>query len=76
MNIEAFIHDFSEAIEVDNIELLTAETLFRELDEWDSLAHLSLIAMIDEEYDIQIETKELKKIETLGQLFEAIVSKK
>ena len=32
--------------------LITAETIFRDLDEWDSLTALSLIAMVDDEYSL------------------------
>ena len=50
MNVQDFIEKFAEAIEVDSADL-TAETEFRNLDEWDSVAYLSVIAMIDEEYE-------------------------
>ena len=40
---------------------LTADTEFRTLDEWDSVAYISVIAMMDEEYDISY--SELKEME-------------
>jgi acyl carrier protein len=60
MNIQDFIEKFAEAVEVDSAEDLNENTKFRELDEWSSLAVLSVIAMLDEEYDTQIENADLR----------------
>jgi len=46
--------------------------LFREYEEWDSMGQLSLIAMIDEEYDVVIEGKRFQEIQTIEQLIQAI----
>lgn len=68
MKLENFIEKFAEAIEMDSSEGLESTTKFRELDEWSSLAVLSVIAMLDEEYDIQIENADFKKLETVGDI--------
>ena len=65
MDIKEFIEKFAEAVDVD-ASVLTAETEFRNLDEWDSVAYISVIAMMDEEYDIQIEMVQFKQLNTLG----------
>ena len=75
MNVQDFIEKFAEAIEVDSSDL-TAETEFRNLDEWDSVAYLSVIAMIDEEYDMQIEMPTFKTLKTLGAIAEYIEKSK
>lgn len=54
---------------------LTLDTKFRELDEWDSLAYLSTIAMIDDEYDVVINANEFKTLETLADIVKAIEAK-
>ena len=54
---------------------LTLDVKFRELDEWDSLAYLSTIAMIDDEYDVVINANEFKSLETLGDIAKAIEAK-
>ena len=46
---------------------------FREYEKWDSLSYLSVIAMMDEEFDIQIETNEFKTLITVEDLVDAIV---
>lgn len=73
MNV--FIEKFAEAVDME-VEGLTPETIFRELEEWDSLSYLSVIAMMDEEYECQIETAEFKQLKTLADLANYIESQK
>lgn len=73
--MENFIEKFAEAVDIET-EGLTVETEFRQLDEWDSLSYLSVIAMMDEEYECQIEAAEFKQLKTLGALAEYIESHK
>jgi len=66
-----FIEKFKEILEISDRNLQLNDK-FREYDEWNSLVFLSLIAMIDEEFDVIIEGKEFKKLETVGEIIEAI----
>lgn len=75
MDINNFIEKFAEAIDIEVSEI-TAETEFRELEEWDSIAYISVIAMLDEEYDIQIEMAQFKKLKTIGAILEYIEKNK
>lgn len=75
MEMNEFIEKFAEAVDMEAAGL-TPETEFRTLDEWDSLSYLSVIAMMDEEYECQIETAEFKKLKTLAALAEYIESHK
>lgn len=75
MEMNEFIEKFAEAVDMDAAGL-TSETEFRTLDEWDSLSYLSVIAMMDEEYECQIETAEFKQLKTLAALAEYIESHK
>ena len=75
MNVQEFIEKFAEAIDIEATEL-TTETEFRTLDEWDSVAYISVIAMMDEEYDIQIEMSTFKTLKTLGAIAEYIEKNK
>lgn len=72
MDMQDFIEKFAEAIEMESVNDLKEDTKFRELDEWNSLAVLSVIAMLDEEYDIQIENADFKKLETIGDIAQFI----
>lgn len=75
METKDFIEKFAEAIELDEFDTLTGETKFRELLEWDSLSYLSVIAMMDEEYDTQIESGDFKKLETITDIINFIEKK-
>lgn len=66
-----FLKKLKEALEIEDRELSLTDK-FREYPEWDSLAFLSVIAMIDEEYDVIIEGKDFKKLETVGDIVNAI----
>lgn len=67
--MEKFIEKFAEAIErEDEIKM---EDNFRDYDEWSSIAYLSVIAMMDEDYDTQIEEAEFKQLKTVQDLYDA-----
>lgn len=68
---ENFIKLFGETLEIEDREI-TLNDSFREYPEWDSLALLSVIAMIDDEYDVIIEGNDFAKLKTVGDLVEAI----
>jgi acyl carrier protein len=69
MSLEKFIEEFEEAVEDIEPGSLTAATKYRELKVWDSLAVLTVIAMVDAEYDVRLKADTLKNCETLEALF-------
>ena len=71
---EKFLASFKEALQIEDREVLPTD-VFRDYEEWDSLGRLSLIAALDEEYDLQIEDKEFESIITVGDLM-GVVEKK
>lgn len=75
MDEETFIRDFEEAVEDIGSGTLSAGTRFRELPEWDSLAVLTVLAMVDSEYGVRLRAEDLKTCETLGEFF-ALVREK
>lgn len=76
MDSNKFIEQFAEALEIEDASNISVETEFRNLDEWDSLAYLNIIAMLDEEYDIQIENAEFKKLKSLNDIITYIEGNK
>lgn len=69
MEIKEFIEKFAEAIEVENVENLTLETAFHDLEEWSSLSVMLLIAFFDEEFDKQVGDKEIRTAVTIQDLY-------
>ena len=67
--MEKFIEKFAEALERESE--IKMEDEFRNYEEWSSIAYLSIIAMMDEEYDTQIEEAEFKKLRTVQDLYDA-----
>ena len=72
MEIEDFIRNFADQLDDTEAEMLTPETEFRQLDDWSSLAALSIIAMVDEEYGVTIASDSFKKAKTIQELFDQI----
>ena len=68
---EKFLELFKEVFEMDDQEVNFSDN-FRDFDEWDSLTHLSLIAMLDDEFGIQIEEEELDQLHTVQDLFDKV----
>ena len=69
MEIKEFIEKFAEAIEVEEVANLTAETEFRSLDEWSSISVMITIAFFDEEFGKEIGGTDLKKCTTIQDLY-------
>jgi len=67
MNRTEFLIAIDDILELDEGTLKGPEIL-ADLDEWDSLAFLSVIAMADDEFDIVIEGERLEKIQTVEDL--------
>lgn len=72
MSKEEFVQEFAELLENEEI---VANTIFRELDEWDSLAALSTISTIDDEFGITINNKDLRSVDTVGELYDLVISR-
>ncbi|WP_303208392.1 phosphopantetheine-binding protein [Bacteroides oleiciplenus] len=70
MKIEEFVEKFASEFDETPVELFKAETVFKELDEWGSLVALSIISMIDEEYNKRITGADIRKCETIKDLYE------
>ena len=75
MDITSFIQNFADQFENTEWDALTPETIYRDLDEWSSLIALSELAMIDEEYDVQLKGEEMRSTKTIHELFDLVSSK-
>lgn len=75
MEINEFIEKFAEIFDDTDISTLTPETKFRELDEWSSLSALGVIALADEEFDVELSGNEMRQANTIQELFDLISNK-
>lgn len=69
MEISKFIELFADLFDETDVNVFTAETEFKKLDEWSSLIALSVIAMVDEEYGITIQGEDIRNANTIADLF-------
>lgn len=75
MEIKEFIEKFAEIFDDTDAATLSPETNFRDLDEWSSLSALGVIALADEEFDVELSGNEMKKVNTIQELFDLLSSK-
>lgn len=75
MEIQDFIAKFAEQFDETNVDKFFASTKFRELDEWSSLMALSIIAMVDDEYDVTLKGDDMRQAETIEELFNIVRGK-
>ena len=75
MDIKEFISNFAEQFDDLDASALTPETEFKQLDDWNSLVALSVIAMIDEEYDVTLKGNDITGAKTIEDLYNSVQSK-
>lgn len=75
MELKDFIENFAAQFDDTDASEFTPNTEFKALDEWSSLTALSIIAMVDEEYDVTIKGDDIRNSETIEDLFNAVKAK-
>ena len=75
MELKGFIENFADQFDDTDASEFTATTNFKELDEWSSLIALSIIAMVDDEYDVTLKGDDIKNAVTIEDLFKTVESK-
>ena len=72
MELKTFVENFSSQFDETDASEFQADTKFRDLDEWSSLMALSVIAMIDEEYNVKIKGDDIRNSQTIEDLFNIV----
>lgn len=75
MELNDFVAKFAELFEDIDTSNFTGATNFRDNDEWSSLIGLSVIAMVDEEYDVTLKGDDVKNSKSIEDLFNVVKSK-
>ena len=68
---QKFIQLLQEAFEMEDTSI-NMQDKFRDYPEWGSLSRLSLIAMLDDEFDITIEDEVFKTLITVEELYNEV----
>ncbi len=74
-NLNEFTALFAEQLNMGDTNKITPSTAFRNLDEWTSLAALSVIAMVDDEFEVALKSTDIKESNTIEDLYNRIISK-
>lgn len=75
MTLDEFIEAFAEEFDDTPEEQFTPSTNYRELEEWSSLAALSIISMVDDNEDKTITGADLRSCKTIEELYNLVQSK-
>lgn len=74
MELNKFIENMAYLFEETDANMFNADTKFHDLDEWSSLIALSVIAMVDEEYDVALRGDDIRNAVTIEDLFNTVKS--
>lgn len=75
MEIKEFVENFANQFDETDPAEIKVDTKFHELEEWSSLTALSIIAMVDEEYDVTLKGDDIKNAVTVEDLFNTVKAK-
>lgn len=75
MELKEFVEKFAEQFDETDPSEIKADTRFRDLDEWSSLIGLSVISMVDEEFEVLLKGEDMRSANTPAELYNIIQSK-
>ena len=62
---------FRDVFDDDSL-VITEETNAKDIDDWDSLTHVSLIVAVQEEFDIHFSVKDIIDMKNVGEMMDII----
>lgn len=71
MKVSEFLEELKDRLELEDVEL-NEDTNLKDLEEYDSLSVLSIIAMIDENFEKKLSAQDFQSITTVKSLMELI----
>jgi len=75
MNLTEFIKHFAEQFDDEPLSNFAPETRFRDIEEWDSLHAMTIMAMVNEKYKVKITPEELRNSQTVAEVYEVVKAK-
>ncbi len=73
-SLEEFVALFTEQFDDTEAGEITAATVFHDLDEWSSIIGLSVIAMVDEEFEVALKGDDIKSSVTVEDLYNKVLA--
>ena len=75
MELIDFVKNFASQFEATAVSEFSPKTQFKNMAEWSSLMVLSTIAIVDEEYDVEITGGDIQNSTTIEDLYNIVKSK-
>lgn len=75
MELNDFIEKFAAQFDDTEADEFKAETKLLDIEEWSSLNALSVIGMVDEEYDVTLKGDDIRNSNTIEDLYNLIKSR-
>lgn len=72
MELADFVLKFSECFSPETAQKISASTLFRELEEWNSMMALIIISMVDSDFGKVLSADDIRASKTVKDLFDKI----
>ncbi len=73
--MQEFLKNFAEQFDDTPIESISLSTHFKDLEEWSSMTALSIIAMVDECYGKKLTGDDIRKSNTVEDLYTVVNNK-
>lgn len=67
-----FLKEMHEMLEITSVDSITEETVLKELEEYNSLFVLTIIAFIDDNFSMQLTAEQLLSITNISSLMEKV----
>lgn len=71
MKKDTFFEELLECMDIDPVDI-NETTVFRELEDFDSMAIMSIVAYVDEKFEKTMAAEELQKVKSVRDLMELI----
>jgi acyl carrier protein len=75
MELEKFVANFAALFDETDASVFSPSKQYREIEEWSSLMALSIIAMVDEEYNVKIKGDDIRNSKTIEDLYNIVKSR-
>ena len=72
MELNTFVKNFAAQFDDTDASEFAPTVVFKDLDEWSSLAALSIISMVDDEYDVQLKGDDIRNASTIEDLYNVV----
>lgn len=76
MELQQFINDLEEQFDEVEAGAMTADTEFKQIEEYSSLTAMCIIGMVDSKYSVTLSGDDLGQCKSVKDLFEVVKQKK